>query len=347
MSKRYLFLTVAVSIWLSFAVAPVSAQEMFYKDKTIRIIVGYAPGGGFDTYAQVIARHMGKHIPGNPTISVQNMPGDGSMIAASYMYNEARPDGLTIGSWLGRLVMAHVLGREGIRFDPRKFEWIGSALRETPVCVLTKASGITSIDQWMGSNKPIKLGGLRPGVDTDDIPKILKASLGLPIELASGYKGTQEVRLAAERGEVAGGCWESIRAAWRKAIESGEVKVVLQASPKKHPDLPDVPNATDYVKTEQALQLIRVGVHDQAALRFVYSLPPGTPKEQVNILRKSFTDMMKDLAFLADTRNPKVGGVLYPRLDIDPVAGEEVENIIVRLFKLDPAVVAKLKDILK
>ena len=341
MSKRYLSLIVGVSIWLSFAVPSASPQEMFYKGKTIRIVVGFAPRGGFDTYAQVIGRHMGKHIPGNPTIYVQNMPGDGSMIAANYMYNEASPDGLTIGSWLERLVMRHVLGREGIRFDPRKFEWIGSALRGTPVCVLTKASGITSIEKWIMSNKPIKLGGVGPDIDTDDIPKILKASLGLPIELVSGYKGMQGVRLAAEGGEVAGGCgeWESIKVTWRKALDSGEVKIVLQAIPKSHPELSNIPLAVNFAKTEEARTLIQAGIHDQAAIRYPYVLPPATPKDRVRLLRQAFTDTLKDKEFLAEAEKFKMG--------IDPLTGEEVENIIVGLFKLDPAAVAKLKETLK
>ncbi len=326
-------------ISLTFS-ASAFAQEPFYKGKTIRMVVGFSPGGGFDTYSRTIARHIGKHIPGYPTVIVENMTGAGSLIAANHVYKVAKPDGLTIGHFIGGLFLQQLLGQKGIEFDARKFEYIGAPVKDQVVCAFTKASGITSMEKWIGSKTPVKLGGSAPGSNTDDPPKILKAALGLPIQLISGYKGTADIRLAAESGEVAGGCWgwDSIRATWRRGIESGEAVVVLQMLPQPHADLPKVPLAINFAKTEEARQLIQGGIHDISAINRPYVLSPGTSKEQVQTLRKAFLDTLRDDEFVADAKKSN--------LDFDPLTGEEVERIVTGLFKLDPALVAKLKDIL-
>ena len=340
-------LVFGVSILLTALVPPpaLGQEELFYKGKTVRLIVGFAAQGGFDIYSQVIARHMSKYIPGNPIVVIENMPGAGSLRAANHLFNAVKPDGLTIGNWIGFLIMHQVLGRgQGepkIEFDASKFEWVGVPVRDTPLCVLTKASGITSIEKWMESNTPVKVGGTAPGAQTDDIPKLLMAALGLPIRLVGEYKGTAPIRQAAEKGEVGGLCWvwEAIRVTWRKELEAGNVHPVLQISPKKHPDLLKVPNAIDYAKTEEARQLIRAGIHDQSAIMRLYSLPPGTPKDRVEILRKAFTETMRDPGFLADAKKFNMA--------INPVDGAELEMIIHGLLKLEAPLLTKLKEVLK
>lgn len=327
----------------SFAVivgTSTSAFSQAYKDKTLRFIVGFSPGGGFDTYTRVVARHIGKHIPGNPTVIVENMTGAGSLIAANHVYKVAKPDGLTVGHFIGGLIMGQLIGRTGIEFDARKFEWIGAPAKLEAVCAFTKASGITSAEGWMASKTPVKVGATGPGSETYDVPKILEVALGLPIQIVSGYKGTPEIQLAAESGELAGICWgwEVMKVRWRKALDAGNAAVVLQAVPKPHPDLPGVPLAINSAKTEEARRLIDVGIHDQSAILRPYALPPGTPKDRVKILRKAFDDTMKDPDFLAEARKAN--------LDVDPLAGEEFERIVARLFKLEPALVAKLKEVL-
>lgn len=322
--------------------AEFAAAQDLYKGKVIRIIVGYGAGGGYDAYSRAIARQMGKHIPGNPTILVENMPGAGSLISANHLYKVAKPDGLTMGTFGGGLVMQQLLGRPGIEFDGSRFEYIGAPARLDTVCAFTKASGITNVEKWFASKSPVKMGGEAPGSITDDATKVLRASLGLPIHLVSGYKGTAAIRLAAEAGEVAGVCgigWESLKVTWRKGLEAGEVVVVLQASPKAHPEIPKVPVAIDLAKTEEARQLIQAGIHDLAAMMRPYVLPPGTPKDQVQILQKAFLETIKDSEFLAEAKKAN--------LEIEPMSGEELERTVGGLFKLSPSLVGKLKDVLK
>src|SRR5918992_862156 len=210
-------------------VVPAAAQESFYKGKTLRIVVGTSAGGGFDAYTRTIARHLGKHIPGNPNILVENMPGAGHRIGANHVYNIAKPDGLTLGHFQGGLFLAQAIGEPGIQFDALKYEFIGAPVKDNRACAVTKASGITNMEQWLAAKAPVKLGGIGGGA-TEEIPRILRVALGLPIQVVSGYKGTAEVRLAADSGEIAGGCWtwDSIRATWNAAIRSGDAIVVLQ-----------------------------------------------------------------------------------------------------------------------
>jgi tripartite-type tricarboxylate transporter receptor subunit TctC len=332
----------AAGFGLAVATSSQATTHDFYKGKTMRIIVGFAPGGGFDTYSRTIARHIGKHIPGSPTVIVENMDGAGSRIAANHLYKVAKPDGLTIANFIGGILMDQILERPGAEYDALKFEYLGTPLKDNRTCTLTKASGITSMEKWMASKTPVKLGGIGPGTGLDDAAKVLKVALGLPVHLVSGYKGTSQVRLAAESGEVAGACgwsWDSVRATWAKAIESGDAVVVLQNRPTRHQDLPNVPLAGDYAKSEEARLLIKVGINDPADMNRIYALPPGTPKERVQLLRKALMDTFKDAEFLAEAKKTK--------LDIDSVTGEELERTIAGLFKLEPKLVGKLKEILK
>lgn len=302
-------------------------------------MVGLAAGGGFDTYARLLSRHLGRHVPGKPTVIVENMPGAGGLIAGNYLYKIAKPDGLTLAHFNGSLMMGQVLGQPGIEFDARKFEFLGAMVKEDVVCGFTRSSGITSLDKWMSSRTPVKLGGVSAGSPVDNSAKILKAALGLPVQVVSGYKGTADIRLAADAGELAGACWawESMRATWRAGLEGGQVVVVLQLAEKTFPDLPGVPLALSLAKTDEARQLIQAAHHASAYARPFY-MPPGTPKDRVRTLRTAFEATLKDPAFLAEAEKMK--------LTIEPVRGDELTRMIHGLFALDPALLAKLKSIL-
>jgi tripartite-type tricarboxylate transporter receptor subunit TctC len=292
-----------------------AADEGLYKGKTLRLLVSFSPGGGFDTYTRAIGRHISKHIAGKPSVIVDNMPGAGGLIHANYMYQQAKPDGLTIGNNIGGLLLQQIMGNKGAQFDGKRFEFIGAPAIDTPVCALTKASGVTSLETWFAAKEPVKLG-------------------------VEPYKGTSEIKLAAESGELAGGCWawESVKATWSKALQSGDANVVVTVMPKRHPELPNVPTALEFAKTDDARRVLKYAVHDIAVISRLYFLPPGTPKDRVQMLRKAFADTLRDPEFLADAKRTK--------LDIDAVSGEEVEQVVQDLYKIEAPMLARLKEVL-
>ncbi len=341
MARALVGLVAAASLILLLSVNSANAQEPFYRGKTVRIIVGASAGGGYDTYSRTIARHMGKHIPGNPVFVVDNMPGAGFLISANYMYRVAKADGLTVGHFIGGLFLQQLLGKPGIEFDARKFEYIGVPAQDNYVLGVNKSTGITGMDQWLSSKSVVKLGGVGAGSATDDIPKVLAATIALPMQLVSGYKGTADVRLAFDGGEVTGICnsWESFKSTWRKELDAGELVLVLQNVAKPHPELPKIPLAINYAKTDEAQRLIRALVHSVGPTARPYLLPPGTPKDRVQILRKAFIDTMKDPEFLADATKAK--------LDLNPLDGAELERNVREVFNLDKALIPRAKEILK
>ena len=323
------------------AVLPAAAQPRLFEGKTIRIVVGFSAGGGFDTYSRAIARHLGKHLPGTPSVLVENMPGAASLIAANHGYKVARPDGLTIVNFHGNQLIGQLLGRPGVEFDARKFVWLGVPVRDNTVCALTRASGIATTEQWMAARTPVKLGGIGPGDTTHDTARVLQAALGLPIHLVRGYKGTADIRLAAESGEVAGGCWqwESVKVTWRKALDAGDIAIVLQVTARPLPDLPGVPMALDLAKTDEGRRLLQAGVIVPTAISRLYAVPPGTPPDRVQALRGAFLATLRDPEFLAEARQA--------RLDIDPLGSQELERLVEDLFRLEPPLAAKLGEMLK
>jgi tripartite-type tricarboxylate transporter receptor subunit TctC len=341
MYRKAKYLLVSLSLGCLIAGSALAASDAgFYKGKTLRLIVAFAAGGGFDTYSRAIGRHIAKHIPGNPSVIVENMTGAGGFIHANYMYQQAKPDGLTLGNNIGGLILQQIMGAKGANFDGKRFEFIGAPAIDNPVCVLTKASGITTVDQWFAAKQPVKLGGVGAGGTASDVARAVQAALKLPIRVVEPYKGTAEIKLAAESGELDGGCWawESMKTMWPRALETGDVNVVLMVMPKKHPDLPNVPLAIDYAKTDDARRILKYAVHDIATLTRIYFVPPATPKDRVQTLRKAFADTLKDPEFLADAKKSK--------LDIEPVPGEELQKLVQDLYKIDATTLARLKDVL-
>jgi tripartite-type tricarboxylate transporter receptor subunit TctC len=247
---------------------------------------------------------------------------------------------LIIGNFIGSLVLQQIMGDKGIEFDGRKFEWLGAPVQDENVCALTKASGINSLDDWFAAKKPVKLGGEAPGANDSDIPRVLKTALNLPVQLIEGFKGTSNIRVAAEAGEIDGGCWTwaSIRTTWASGLESGMVKAIIQINAKKAGDIANVPNAIDYAKTPDARVLVESGIHAPSAILRAYALPPGTPKSRVDVLRNAFNTTMKDGEFLAEIKKSK--------LEINSLAGGDVDGIVKKLFQMDGKSVAKLRDVL-
>jgi tripartite-type tricarboxylate transporter receptor subunit TctC len=330
-------------LWALFAIGSAEsfAQANFYEGKTIRMIVGFSAGGGYDAYTRTLSRHMGKHIPGNPVMLVENMAGAGSMISANYTYKAAKPDGLTVGHFIGGLFLQQLLGKPGIEFDAAKFQYMGVPAQDNFILGISKSAGITDADAWFASKQVVKFGGVATGSGTDDFPNLLRVVIGLPAQMVSGYKGTADIRLAFNSGEVAGlsNSWESTKSTWKKELDSGDLRIMLQATLKPHPELPKVPLALSYAKTEEAKRLISTVARVHGATVRPYALPPGTPNDRVQILRRAFMATMKDPEFLAEAKKAN--------LDINPEDGATLEQNVKEILKLEPALVAKLKEILK
>lgn len=318
--------------------AGAQAQDVF-KDKTLTFIVGYSPGGTYDQYTRLIARHISKYLPGNPTRIVENMPGAGGIIAANHLYNRTKPDGLTIAAWASPLILQHIMGNEAIKFDGRKVGWVGIPAPYDTACHFNKESGIRSMEDWINAKRPIKIGSIGPGTSLSDVPKLLKAALNLPLEMVEGYKGGAEARLAVENGEVDGLCasWQATKVTWRSQMESGKINVVLQTTFKSHPDLKKVPLAINYAKTEDAKTLLRVAdnVH---VYQFPYSVAPGTPPERLRLLQQAFVRTLRDRDLIAEANKAQ--------LEVAAIDGPTTAKTFAGLYELNPALIAKLKEIL-
>ena len=330
-----------LSIFLAAVARPAYGAAPFYEGKAIRIIVGTSPGGGYDTYTRLIARHLAKHIPGNPTIIVDNMPGAGGLVSANHLFKVAKPDGLTIGHFVGGQFLQQLLGKPGIEFDALKFEYIGVPAQDNFVLGVAKTTGITSMEQFLAAKTAVKFGAIAAGDGTYDTAKVAEVALGLPIQVVSGYKGTAPIRLAFNSGEVGGlsNSWQSFRSTWRKELDAGEVTMVLQLSAKPHADLAKVPLAINLAKSDEARKLIQAVAQAHGAAVRPYVLPPGTPKDRVEILRKAFMETVKDPELLNEAGKAN--------LEFNPGSGEDLERNVKDLLRLEPALVARLKDILK
>lgn len=326
---------------LSFLVAlsSTAGSEQFYEGKTIRFIVGSKPGGGFDIMTRAIAHHISKHIAGNPSTVVDYMPGAGHLILVRYMYERAKPDGLTIANFIGQMILGQQLGLiKDVKIDFRDFGWLGIPMQDQWACVLSKRSGISSIEDWKASNRPIKIGGDAPGNGLYDFPQVLRGALQLPTQVIGGYTGSAPIMLAIESGEIDGGCWtwQVMRVQSRHQLDAGDIRVLLQLGPELYHDLKHVPLAINLAKTDMARKLIEAGIHDQSAITRPYSVPPKIPPDRLKILQKAFMDTMRDPEFLADAKRLK--------LDINPIDGLATARIVARTYELDPEVLLALKQ---
>src|SRR5688572_10957423 len=262
--------------------APGHAESVadFYKGKTIELLIGYSGGGGYDVYARLLARHIGKHIPGNPTIVPRNMPGAGSLVLANWLYNVAPKDGTAIGS-IGRgTPFDPMLGIDAAKFDPTQYLWLGSMNNEVSVCVSWHTSGVTKYDELL--QQELVVGGTGPSADTDQFPRITNAVLGTKFRIISGYPGGNDISLAMERGEVGGRCgwsWSSVVATRMDWFRQKRVHVLFQMALDKHSDLPDIPLVIDLAKTDEQRQILRL-IFARQALGRPFLAPPGLPPER-------------------------------------------------------------------
>jgi tripartite-type tricarboxylate transporter receptor subunit TctC len=310
----------------------------FYRGKNLDLYIGYSAGGGYDVYARALARHMGRFIPGNPTIVPKNMPGAGSLILANWLYNVAPKDGTAIGM-IGRGTgFDPLLGSTKAQFDATKFNWLGSMNDEVSVCVAWHTTGIATLEQV--EQRELTVGGSGPAADTDQFPKVLNATIGTKFKIVTGYPGGNDVDLAMERGEVMGRCgwsWSSVIATHQNWLDDNKINVLVQLSLKKHRDLPNVPLVMDFAKTEQQAQIFKLVFARQPMGRPFLS-PPGIPADRVAALRKAFMETLQDREFLAEAEKMK--------LEINPVSGDEVQRIVQDVYRTPKAVAAAVADML-
>jgi tripartite-type tricarboxylate transporter receptor subunit TctC len=341
MAKTLGVLLLSILISGSFVMAALAASvEEFYQGKNIQFIVGGSAGGGYDTYTRLIARHFAQYVPGKPTVVVQNMPGAGMLIAANYIFNSAPRDGTVIGHWSGPLILQHLMGNPAVKFEGRKFGWLGMPTPDSLVCILTERSGIKTADEWRKSKTAVKLGAIGAGTSGTDDTKLLAAATDFPLQLVQGYKGTADIRAAAEQGELDGTCafgWQSAKVTWANALRDRQVHVVLQTTLEGHPELKGVPLAVDYAKTEEGKQLLRIA-GDLYGKQRLYSLPPQVPEERLRVLQKAFIDTLKDPQLVAEADKAK--------LEINPIDGPGVEKMVNGLYEIDPAILNRIKQLL-
>jgi tripartite-type tricarboxylate transporter receptor subunit TctC len=318
-------------------------SQDFYKDKIIRFIVGQAAGGGYDAYTRAIAHYMIKHIPGNPAVTVENMTGAGSLVAANYLYENTKPDGLTVANWNSAFVLNQALGDPNVRFDARRFGWIGAPSKGIPVCLVMGFAGITTFDELLKSGKPLKMGGTAPGSHSVDLPLMLNKMLGTKFNVVSGYQGSAQVRLAMQRREVDGDCtnWESVVATRRDLIDAkGDERLIpfLIHTRLADPLVKNVPLFTDVLKDEVNIATYRAYM-SQMEYQRPLTIAPGTPKERLAILRTAFKATLADPEFQAQAKKSK--------LDITYVSGEEVEKIVGDVLSISPKVKENLQFLLQ
>ena len=310
----------------------------FYRGKTINMIVGYSAGGGYDIYARLIAPYLTKHLPGNPSVVVQNMDGAGSLKATNYLYNVAPKDGTAIGTFGRGLAMEPLIGGAGTQFDATKFTWLASGTNELGVFVVWHTSPIKTWDDML--TKEFTVGGEGSGSDPDIYAALLKNLFGVKLKLISGYPGTSEVTLALERGEVDGRAswsWSSLKSTKSNWINDKLVRFPVQLGTVRNPDLPDVPTILDFAKTEKQQQIVKLILSRQVMGR-PFAAPPGVPEDRKQALRKAFDDSFKDPEFLAEAKKRK--------MDVNPVSGADIEKLVAEVYATPPEIVKEARAVI-
>jgi len=312
----------------------------FYRGQTLSIVVGSGAGGGFDTTARLVARHIGRHIPGEPTVIVVNMPGGGGLVAANHVFSAAVKDGTVVGLFHEAQVMNQVTRGEGVQFDLRQFNWLGSSYDDPNVCLVRADAPVTSFKEMIGRGMSIAVGGTGPGSNTYDAPRVLAAATGASIKAVAGYPTTNDVRVGVERGEIQGMClgWESVQSASGEWLKSGYAKVFVQNGASRHPDLADVPLAIDFAKDEDSKTLLRL-VDAPGAMAKPFALPPGVDPGRVAILRAALAANYVDPQFLQEAT--------AMNLEFQPKTPEQIQQILAEVLATPPETAAKYRQIIQ
>ncbi len=311
----------------------------FYRGRTVEVYVGYSTGGGYDIYARMLARHMGKYIPGNPTVVPKNMEGAGSLRLANWLANAAPRDGSVFGT-IGRgTSFDPVLGQPGAQFTASDFSWLGSMNQEVSICASWFDSGVVTFEDL--KSKALVVGAVSNNDDTGQFARVINAVLGTKMKIVAGYPGGNDVVLAMERGEVKGRCgwsWSSVLAARPSWVKEKKINILVQLALAKHPDLPEVPLVTDLAESPEQRQMLRM-IFARQVMGRPFLAPPGVPAERVAALRAAFMATMADKDFLIDSEKAK--------LEINPVPGEQVEALVKEIYATPPEVAKEAAAVLK
>jgi tripartite-type tricarboxylate transporter receptor subunit TctC len=349
-ARRFLIFLMMVGLGFgpaAQAAAPAKYDEKavadFYRGKTLRIIVGFSAGGGYDQYSRLIARHLSKYIPGNPAIIVDNMSGAGSIIAANHTFKAAPKDGTVIGNISGPIILEQLFSNPAVQFDMAKFRYLAVPVSESYVMVVTRKSAVTKFEELVGAKaKQVVFGGI-PGSTVEHAPVLARDILGANIKLVLGYKGTADVRMAIEGGEVEGffNSWTSLKITSFDKIKNSEWLLLAQLSEKPIKDLiiPNVPTIPMITKTNEQNLLLKYGTSTPNDFGKVYVLPPGTPADRVAALESAFTKVFADKELLTDAEKGK--------LEVDPLIGEEIHKLVVEFLGMSQELKGKLQTALK
>jgi tripartite-type tricarboxylate transporter receptor subunit TctC len=315
------------------------AQAPFYRGKQINMVIASGAGGGYDTYARALARHMSKHIPGNPTIVPRNLPGAGGLIAANTLFNNTPADGLTFAALTNGAAMDPLFGERAARFDAQRLNWIGSIGKLDNICVTWQGSPLTRIEQAKAREVAVSASGA--GGNSSIMPKILNQFLGTKFKVIGGYTEGSGTTLALERGEVDGVCglsYSTLKTMHPDWFRDRKVNIIVQIGLQKQRDLPDVPNALDLVANPEDKQVLALILARQEMGR-PFAMPPGVPADRVAILRAAFESTLKDPAFLADAQKLQ--------MEVDPLTGAEIEALLKNAYAAPRPIVQRAAQLVR
>ena len=336
-----LFRALMVSTLLAGATLPAAADDVadFYKGKTVRLVIGYGTGGGYDVYAKMLARYLGNHIPGKPTVIAQNMPGAGSRNAGNWLYNVAPKDGTVLGVLSQATPADQALGQPGVQFDVRKFNWIGNMVAVNNIMIMWAESGIRTIED--AKKRAVAIGASGASSPSVLYPTVTNNLFGTQFRIVSGYPGGGDIMIALERREVDGrgsDSWASLKANNPTWIKEGKVNILFQVGPRREVDLPGPPLLTELAQNDEQRQILEVISGDAAVGRPVLTAP-DVPADRIRALRKAFDDTMNDPAFREVAKKAN----MY----FNPIGGEELQQIVTRIVSPSPQVIERVKEVIR
>ncbi len=332
-------LLTTASVLMGFSLTTKAQESDFFTGKTVSLLVGVPPGGGYDAYTRLLARHMGRYTPGNPQVVVRNMPGAGGLVAANHLYNLAPKDGTTLGLFASSVLFSPKLGEKRAQFETEKFTWIGNVDQTIGTCVVSSTSTIQSFDELL--SKSVIFGAESPSAVNSIHPRGFNSLFGTRIQIINGYPGSTQVLLAMSRGEVQGGCGfalSSLKSARRYDWEQGNIKAIIQTGFEKSDELKGVPHIYDYAKNEEDKKVMHV-IYGTHALGRPLVAPPDLPSGRLKSLRDAFNRTMKDPAFLLEADKSQ--------MPIDPSTGEEVEKVVAMFSSYSSDIYDRAKKILE